>query len=69
MAPHSKAAKKPYRSPTYVVIDATAAKASLIVARDPKDKGTRKMLSLIDKQLDEMRPQLFLLRRASRGGS
>jgi len=48
----SRTAKKPYSSPSLVVLDASAVKAKLKAKGNPKDAITQKMLSLIDGQLN-----------------
>ncbi len=47
-----KAPKKPYSSPSLVVLDANAAKAKLKAQGDQKDPIVQKMLSFADKQLN-----------------
>jgi len=47
-----KAAKKPYSAPSFVVLDASAAKAKLKAKGGPKDQNTQEMLSLVDEQLN-----------------
>ena len=51
--PVSKAAKRPYRPPSFQVIDAVTAKAELEAKGASQDPQVRQMLSQIDKQLDE----------------
>ena len=51
MPHHPRAAKKPYSSPSLVLLDASAAKAKLQAKGDPKDPIAQRMLSLIDEQL------------------
>lgn len=51
--PFSKAAKRPYRPPSFQVIDAVTAKAKLEAKGAPQDPQVRQMLAQIDKQLDE----------------
>ncbi|HYK49287.1 MAG TPA: hypothetical protein VEU94_06155 [Terriglobales bacterium] len=51
--PVSKAAKRPYRPPSFQVIDAVTAKAELEAKGAPQDPQVRQMLAQIDKQLDE----------------
>jgi hypothetical protein len=46
-----KSANKPYSSPSFVVLDARAAKAKLLANGDPKDPAVQKMLSLAEEQL------------------
>jgi hypothetical protein len=48
-----KTAKKTYSSPTLVALGLSAARAKLEAQRDPKDGVTKKMLSLIDEQLNK----------------
>ncbi len=52
MAGHPKAVKKPYSSPSLVVLDASAAKAKLKAGKGQKDPIVRKMLSFADRQLN-----------------
>jgi hypothetical protein len=47
-----KAAKKTYSSPTLVALGLSAVRARLDAQGDPKDGVTKKMLSLIDEQLN-----------------
>lgn len=51
--PVPKAAKRPYRPPSFRVIDAVTAKAELHAKGAPQDPQVRQMLAQIDKQLDE----------------
>lgn len=56
--PHGpRAVKKPYSSPSFVVLDAGAAKAKLKADGNPKDAMTLKMLSSIDDQLNRLKPK------------
>jgi hypothetical protein len=48
-----KAAKKPYSSPSLVVLGLSDARAKLEAQGDLKDGVTKKMLSLIDEQLNK----------------
>ena len=50
----SQAAKRPHDAPSFVVLDASAAKAKLKAKGDPKDAISQKMLSFIDRQLNEI---------------
>jgi hypothetical protein len=54
--PHKpKAAKKPYRAPSFRVFDARAAQAELKVKSDPKDANVEKMFSSIDRELNRQK--------------
>jgi hypothetical protein len=53
VVPVSKAVKRPYRPPSFQVIDAVTAKADLEAKGAPQDPQVRQMLAQIDKQLDE----------------
>jgi hypothetical protein len=48
--------KKPYRVPSFEVIDITAAKAQLKTQAASTERGTQDMLSAIEAQLDERNP-------------
>ena len=48
-----KAPKKPYKAPSFDVIDINAAKEQLEAKTTPEDASAQQMLSLIDKQLKE----------------
>jgi hypothetical protein len=52
MPRHPRVAKKPYSSPSIVVLDASTAKARLEANGDPKDPITQKMLSFVNKKLE-----------------
>ena len=47
--------KKPYSSPSLVVLSLNAVKAKLEAEGDPKDPITQKMLSFVDKQLNRQK--------------
>jgi len=51
--PVSKPAKRPYRPPSFQVIDAVTAKAELEAKGAAQDPQVQQMLARIDKQLDE----------------
>lgn len=53
----NKTAKKPYTSPSFVVLDASSAKARLKASGDPTDALTLKMLSSIGSQLKSQKPK------------
>jgi hypothetical protein len=48
MAQDLKAAKRPYKAPSYQLLDDTTAKAELKAKGEPTDKNVQKMLSLVD---------------------
>jgi hypothetical protein len=48
-------AKKSYRSPSVVKLDLSAVKAKLEADRDPTDSDALKMLSIVDKQLNQQK--------------
>jgi hypothetical protein len=52
MPRNSKAAKKTYRSPSLVVLDANTAKAKLNAGGEQKDPVVQKMLSFAERQLN-----------------
>jgi hypothetical protein len=43
--------KKPYRSPSLVLLDANTAKAKLTAMGDPEDANVQKMLSFSERKL------------------
>ncbi len=50
----SKSCKETHNAPSFVVLDASAAKAKLKAKGDPKDAIAQKMLSFIDRHLNEI---------------
>ena len=52
-----KVAKKPYSSPSFVELDASAVKARLKAEGHPKDAIALKMLSLIDGEPNKRKPK------------
>jgi hypothetical protein len=53
MTRNPKKEKKPYHSPSFEQLHARSAKAELEVKGAPEDENVRKMLSVIDRQLEE----------------
>lgn len=52
-------AKKPYRAPSFSVLDAQAGQVELKAKGDPKDPNVQKMLSLMDKQLNRRKGRSY----------
>jgi len=61
----SQAAKRPHDAPSFVVLDASAAKAKLKAKGDPKDAISQKMLPFIDRQLNEIYSALAVAGRVA----
>jgi len=56
MCAKPRAAKKPYSSPSFVVLDASTAKATLHSKGDSEDPAIQKMICFADEQVNQRNP-------------